>query len=99
MSTAFSMLDQAPGPGAYAVGDAFKKYKEGKGVTMGSRYEEPQKKNVPGPGTYPKQSSVDQAFKDKKGMSFGKHERDNPMIVKDQLMTPIAGAYVIKGAT
>lgn len=51
--------------------------------------------NVPGPGSYKKVSTV---LTNAKPMSFSKGERDNAMIVKDQIMTPPAGLYKIKGA-
>lgn len=52
----FSLLEQVPGPGAYGVRDAFAKYKQGKGSTMGARPLEIEKSHVPGPGSYVRKS-------------------------------------------
>lgn len=49
---------------------------------------------MPGPGTYKRKSE----FEKGKPMSFGKMERDNPMLVKEQLKNPGAGTYKVKSA-
>lgn len=57
--------------------------------TIARKYDEKPDTRTPGPGTYTLKGCVNENI----AMSFAKAERDNALIIKDQIKTPGPGVY------